>query len=103
MGEAYAASGAATILGGPAPAGSTNRRAWPQNGRKDWRSSPLKLAWRLRSFYRQRRGSQPERREMVQRDERSIWVRLGWMAIIWLASVAALGAVAAVLRWWLIG
>lgn len=30
-----------------------------------------------------------------------LWKRLGWMASIWLASVLALGAVAAVIRWWL--
>ena len=41
---------------------------------------------------------------MVQGDERrSIWVRLGWMAAIWVLSVAALGVVAGVLRWWLVG
>jgi len=27
--------------------------------------------------------------------------RLGWMALIWVASVLALGAVAYGLRWWL--
>lgn len=30
-----------------------------------------------------------------------LWKRLAWMAGIWLASVAALGFVAGVLRFWL--
>lgn len=30
-----------------------------------------------------------------------LWRRLGWMALIWTASVAALGMVAYGLRWWL--
>jgi hypothetical protein len=30
-----------------------------------------------------------------------LWQRLGWMALIWTGSVAALGAVAYGLRWWL--
>ena len=34
-------------------------------------------------------------------EPRPLAVRLGWMALYWLASVALLGAVAAVLRWWL--
>lgn len=29
------------------------------------------------------------------------WQRLGWLALIWLASVLALGIVASVIRWWL--
>ena len=33
----------------------------------------------------------------------STWKRIGWMAAIWLMSVAALGAVSLLLRWWLLG
>ena len=36
-------------------------------------------------------------------DERPLWSRLGWMLLIWAASVAALGAVAFLLRLWIGG
>jgi hypothetical protein len=36
-------------------------------------------------------------------DARPLWQRLGWMALLWLASVAVLGAVAWVIRLWLNG
>ncbi len=36
-------------------------------------------------------------------EEKPLWQRLLWMAAIWLASVAALGAVAFVIRTWLNG
>ncbi len=31
----------------------------------------------------------------------SVWKRLGWMLLIWSASVAALGALSLILRLWL--
>jgi hypothetical protein len=30
-----------------------------------------------------------------------LWKRLAWLAAIWAASVAALGLVAMLLRWWI--
>ncbi|MBB5211726.1 DUF2474 family protein [Microbulbifer hydrolyticus] len=35
--------------------------------------------------------------------EVSAWKRLGWMVAIWMMSVAALGLVSLVLKWWLNG
>jgi hypothetical protein len=32
-----------------------------------------------------------------------LWKRVAWMTAIWAMSVAALGVVAALLRWWLRG
>ncbi len=34
-------------------------------------------------------------------DDAPLWKRLSWMVLIWLASVAVLGAVAYGIRWWL--
>ena len=36
-------------------------------------------------------------------DSAPIWRRLAWMVAIWVASVAVLGAVAGMIRWWLTG
>ncbi len=34
-------------------------------------------------------------------DARPLWQRFGWLVLIWVASVAALGAVAYLLRLWI--
>jgi hypothetical protein len=34
-------------------------------------------------------------------DSASFWKRLGWLVLIWAASVTVIGVVAGVLRWWL--
>lgn len=34
-------------------------------------------------------------------DASLLWKRLGWFVLIWAASVASLGVVAGLLRWWL--
>lgn len=36
-------------------------------------------------------------------DEAPLSRRLGWMALIWLASVSVLGVIAYILRWWING
>lgn len=36
-----------------------------------------------------------------QEPEAPLWKRLGWLALIWLASVSFLGVVAMVIRFWL--
>ena len=38
---------------------------------------------------------------MGQPEDRPLWQRLGWMAAIWLASVAVLGTVGFLIRTWL--
>ncbi len=39
----------------------------------------------------------------MTKDAGPLWKRLGWMAAIWAASVAALAVVATILRYWLHG
>ncbi len=39
----------------------------------------------------------------MESDAGPLWKRLAWMAAIWAASVAALGVVAMLIRWWLRG
>ena len=38
---------------------------------------------------------------MDEPEQRPLLNRLGWMALIWLASIIALGSVAMVIKWWL--
>ena len=38
-----------------------------------------------------------------QEAEPPLWKRLGWMAAIWLGSVAVLGLIASIIRFWLNG
>ena len=37
----------------------------------------------------------------MEPEARPLWVRLGWMALIWTGSVLALGAAAYLIRLWL--
>jgi hypothetical protein len=42
-----------------------------------------------------------ERPEDIEADRKPLWQRLGWLVLIWGASVAVLGAVAWLLRLWI--
>lgn len=35
--------------------------------------------------------------------EAPLWKRLGWMTLIWAASVSLLGVVSLLIRWWIKG
>ena len=39
---------------------------------------------------------------MDEEPARPLWRKLGWFVGLWAASVAALGVVAGLLRWWLV-
>ncbi|WP_126172539.1 DUF2474 domain-containing protein [Altericroceibacterium xinjiangense] len=41
--------------------------------------------------------------DLREADNQPLWKRLAWMAAIWAMSVAALGTVAYIIRWWLNG
>ena len=45
--------------------------------------------------------ARPEEESSGDGAPKSAAKRIGWMALIWAASVAALGVVSLVLRWWL--